>query len=561
MLIGGIMESLSISLVLPLISAVMDEAGWNQSWYGKILCSIFHIENHHSYIKLLLIILIVIFIVKNIYLYIEYHIQYTFIAKGRYEMQSKLIMKYMNKPYSFYLYANSGEILRIIKTDTAQTFILLTNVINFFMELVVGVVVAVTVFAINPVIAIIIVIVLLAEVVVIAKVVKPRFRRYGEVVRTASADASKWVIQSINGIKSIKVEQQEEYFATQYKKHLYQEIFIGKKQQVLDNVPKLITESVTVAAVLSLLLVYLMNGSEMSVIVSQLSAFVVAAMRLMPCANRISASINQVPFYEGAADNVIRNLEIEGRYVDEAAETIAEITNDKDGFKCEDNIVFEDISFAYEKAERKILDHANAEIKIGQSIGVVGSSGAGKTTAIDLLLGLLKPQEGKVLVDGTDIKEDMSGWLANVAYIPQQIFMVDDTIRNNIAFGRSKEDIDEEKVLRAVKEAQLEEFISELPNGLDTRIGEAGVRVSGGQRQRIGIARALYNDPEVMVFDEATSALDNETEAAIMEFIDGLKGKRTLIIIAHRLSTIQNCDIVYRIQDGKISVDNEIKNQ
>ena len=192
------------------------------------------------------------------------------------------------------------------------------------------------------------------------------------------------------------------------------------------------------------------------------------------------------------------------------------------------------------------------EIPVGKSIGIVGTSGSGKTTAVDILLGLLQPQSGGVYTDGVSIRNDYSDWLAHLSYIPQTIYMLDDTIRANVAFGRGRDQIDESMVWKAVEEAQLKEFVESLPQGLDTRIGERGVRLSGGQRQRIGIARALYTDPELVIFDEATSALDNETEAAIMESINSLHGRKTLIIIAHRLTTIEECDMIFRVENGKI---------
>ncbi len=197
-----------------------------------------------------------------------------------------------------------------------------------------------------------------------------------------------------------------------------------------------------------------------------------------------------------------------------------------------------------------MLDGASMEVKKGQSVGIVGTTGSGKTTSVDILLGLLVPQEGQVLVDGVDIRDDMAGWFEQIGYIPQEIFMLDDTIRANIAFG--EENVSDEDVWRALEEAALEDFVRILPDGLDTEIGERGMRLSGGQKQRIGIARALYHDPDVLFFDEATSALDNETETAIMESVNSLQGRKTMVIIAHRLTTIENCDVVYRVDGGKI---------
>ena len=215
-------------------------------------------------------------------------------------------------------------------------------------------------------------------------------------------------------------------------------------------------------------------------------------------------------------------------------------------------ITLKDITYAYPNSDKLIFEHADMEIPIGKAVGIVGTTGAGKSTVVDILLGLLNMQGGTVYADDADIRSDYYGWLKNVGYIPQMIFMLDDTIRRNVAFGVPDELISEERVWEVLKEAQLDEFIKTLPEGLDTSIGERGIRLSGGQRQRIGIARSLYNDPDVLIMDEATSALDNDTEAAIIESINRLHGKKTLVIIAHRLQTIENCDMIYRVENGKI---------
>ncbi len=301
-----------------------------------------------------------------------------------------------------------------------------------------------------------------------------------------------------------------------------------------------------------IMLIMVLWGSELETLVPQLSAFAVAAIRLLPSVNRISTSVNQIPFFEGGLDNIIgvidkgvlKKINIEDTDFDR--EIVQDITFNH-------NIEFRNVTFRYSQNTKKVLEHADFEIKTGESVGIIGPSGSGKTTTIDIMLGLLFPSDGNVLVDGVDIHENISGWLSHVAYIPQSIFLMDDTIRANVAFGIPDGKVSDTKVMHALKEAQLEEFIKELPDGIATTIGEQGVRLSGGQRQRIGIARALYNNPDILFLDEATSALDNETEAAIMDSIEHLKGTKTLLIIAHRLSTIENCDVVYRVESGEIT--------
>ena len=279
-----------------------------------------------------------------------------------------------------------------------------------------------------------------------------------------------------------------------------------------------------------------------------------AALVLLPCVNRINNQINSIayfePFFMGVSDNL--QDEINGQNTD-----MSFATDEEEKLDVKDSIEMKDITYAYPNTERLIFDHADLKIPVGASVGIVGTSGAGKSTVVDILLGLLEPSTGYIYADGVDVKEtgNYRKWLKNIGYIPQMIFMLDDTIRKNVAFGVPEDKIDENRLWEVLKEAQLDEFIKTLPEGLETGIGERGIRLSGGQRQRIGIARALYNDPEVLILDEATSALDNDTEAAIMESINRLHGRKTLIIIAHRLQTIEKCDIVYRVEDGRTKIE------
>ena len=299
----------------------------------------------------------------------------------------------------------------------------------------------------------------------------------------------------------------------------------------------------------------IVNGSDITDMLPQISAFAFAAVRLLPSANRMSSAMNAVAYQEPMLDKTIENIKTADVYEKEDRLAMEE-KKKQQGAKTvtlEKECALSDISFSYPNTEAQVLDCAGMRIPVGKSVGIVGTSGAGKTTAVDILLGLLKPQAGRILSDGTDIHEDYAGWLSHLSYIPQMIYMLDDTIRANVAFGFHKSEVDDERVWKALEEAQLKEFVEGLPDGINTTIGERGIRLSGGQRQRIGIARALYTDPELLIFDEATSALDNETEAAIMESVNSLHGKKTMIIIAHRLTTIKECDIIYRVENGKIT--------
>lgn len=302
---------------------------------------------------------------------------------------------------------------------------------------------------------------------------------------------------------------------------------------------------------LSLIAIEILMGREIETLVPTLGAFAMAAVKLMPSANRIVGAISSISYSMPAVDKLIEHLdalaefEKNGITYDSAKKADVDLVIDE-------RVELRNITYHYPNTEKNVLEDASMVIPVGKSVGIVGTSGAGKTTAVDIMLGLLRPQVGNVLVDDVDVMNDYQGWMSHIGYIPQMIFMLDSSIRANVAFGVKPEEIDDEQVWHCLEEAQLAEFVRGLPEGLDTMIGERGVRISGGQRQRVGIARALYENPDLLLFDEATSALDNETEAAIMESINSLHGKKTMVIIAHRLQTIEGCDIVYRVKDGKI---------
>lgn len=561
MVVGAILEMGGVSLVFPLMTAVMDK-DFLDTWYMQIVCEVFHIQTGGEAMILILSALIFIYIVKNAFLFFEYYLQYRFVCNNRFRVQRQLLQVYMYRPYEFYLNATTAEIMRIINTDVVNAFNLLTTVLNFFTEIIVSAALIIIIFVIDPVMAAMIGLVLGFIMLLIFKAVKPVLRRASQRFMKNTSLSNKWLLQSLNGMKDVKVSHKEEYFIEEYAVYGKKAIDAEKINSVVTMLPRLLIEAVSVSAVLAVLIVLLKMGKSIDELMPQLTAFAFAAVRLLPSTTRISGAVNAAAFQEPMLDNLIKNLNAAKAYEqqkqeEETAEENKRREAEKSGRKLTYEKQFElsHISFAYPNADKKVLDDAQMRIPAGASVGIIGTSGSGKTTAVDLLLGLLKPQSGKVLTDGQDIREDYYGWLSHLSYIPQTIYMLDDTIRANIAFGVQKEQIDHARVQKAVEEAQLKAFIDSLPEGLETKIGERGVRLSGGQRQRIGIARALYTDPELVIFDEATSALDNETEAAIMESINSLHGRKTLVIIAHRLTTIEECDYIFRVENGQIMLE------
>ena len=555
MVIGGILEMTGVSLVGPLITAVVDP-GFMDKPYVRLLCGTFHVDSYYGVMMLLLGTLIFIYIFKNAFLFLEYYLQYRFVCNNRFEVQRQLLRVYMHRPYEFYLGATTGEIMRIINTDVINAFNLLTTVLNFFTEIIVSAALIIIIFVIDPTMAALIGAVLGVIMFLMFKIVKPILRGASQRFMKNTSLANKWLLQSLNGIKDVKVNHKEEYFIDEYAVYGKKAIDAEKINSVVTALPRLLIEAVSISAVLAVIMILLSLGKSIDSLLPQLSAFAVAAVRLLPSTTRISGAVNSLAFQEPMLDNLIKNLNAAKEWEQQEKEEQA----GGDGMAASAGgrltygreFALSKICFRYPNAAQEVLDNADMAIPVGKSVGIVGASGSGKTTAVDLLLGLLQPQSGQVLTDGQDIRTHYADWLAHLSYIPQTIYMLDDTIRANIAFGVKKEDIDDAKVWEALEEAQLKEFVRGLPEGLETKIGERGVRLSGGQRQRIGIARALYPDPELVIFDEATSALDNETEAAIMESINRLHGRKTLVIIAHRLTTIEECDLIYRVENGKI---------
>ncbi len=552
MLIGGMLEMLGVSMVGPLMTAVLDK-NFMQKGYVKQICSIFHLTTYLEVMMLILGALIAIYILKNAFLFMEYYLQYRFVCNNRFLVQKQLLRVYMYRPYEFFLNATTGEITRVINTDVINAFSLLTTVLNFFTEVTVSAALIIIIFIVDPAMAALIGLVLGVIMALMFKGVKPVLRRASQKYMQNTSLTNKWLLQALNGIKDIKVGNKEEYFIEEYAGYGKKAIDAEKINSVVTMMPRLLIEAVSVSAVLAVIMLLLSMGQSIDQLMPQLTAFAFAAIRLLPSTTRISGALNSISFQEPMLDNLIKNLKA-AREWEQQSEKKSQDAAGKSGVPLSYEKQFElsHIRYCYPNAAGAVLDDADMAIPAGKSVGIVGVSGSGKTTAVDILLGLLMPQSGQVLSDGADIRNDYADWLAHLSYIPQTIYMLDDTIRANVAFGCKKEDIDDGRVWKAIEEAQLKEFVESLPQGLETKIGERGVRLSGGQRQRIGIARALYPQPELVIFDEATSALDNETEAAIMESINSLHGKKTLVIIAHRLTTIEECDIVFRVENGKI---------
>ena len=589
MLIGAVFETMSVSLIVPFMNAVMEPEKTMQKPYVQLVCRIFDLHSPRTFLVVLAVILAALYIVKNVFLLFENNIQYRFVYGNMFAMQRQILANFIRRPYEDFLSVNSGEIIRIVSSDTSSAFTLLTQLLSMFTELVVSIALVIATFVIAPTITICIAVLLIVLMLVINYVLKPILHRAGVNNQKSAAAMNSWLMQSIQGIKELKVQRKEEYFQENYDRAGTTYVNSVRQNSVLSVVPRFMLEAISMGAFFIIVALMIYKGADLNTVVPMLSAVAMAAVRLLPSVNRISGALASISYTEPMLDKLIENLktisgseevslaagdlkaktearteEAEGsaisdgnanRPADTGAGGTAETGADSVGTafpRLSRAITVEDVVYHYPKSDKNVLEHANLTITPGESVGIVGQSGAGKTTLVDIILGLLRPASGRVAIDGVDIRTDNQAWLAQIGYIPQMIFMLDGTIRDNVAFGEDAEDIDDADVWAALREASMEDFVKSLPDGLDTQLGERGVRISGGQRQRIGIARALYTNPSVLIFDEATSALDNETEAAIMDSINHLHGTKTMIIIAHRLTTIAGCDHVYRVEGGKI---------
>lgn len=552
--VGGLLETLGVSAMIPVVQALLapDELmGYiDRIPVVKNLCDALSITTVKQVTMALLYGMMAIYVIKNLYILLLTYMQNTFITKNRNRMISRVMAEFLNRPYEKYLGADIPTVFRITDSDIPQTFSLILAMLQLASEAVVTCLIFMVLLLNDPGMTLFIIAVFGLLTLFIVKVFKPRLNRIGAKNQAIQSRIAKWRIQATYGLKDVKVLNREEFYVRNYYETGKVGAEVARNYAVLNNMPRLLIETVFIVSVLGFLVVYINGGGDITAMVTTISAFAIAAVRVLPSVNRINTYITEIAYTQPSLDFVYDNLQ-EGMKTDAMlAERKAYSQVEK--LKLDHQIELDHISFHYPDSDKNIFEDAHMIVPKGKSVGIIGTSGAGKSTIVDILLGLLHAQTGMITCDGVDIFKNYESWLAQIGYIPQSIYLIDESIRDNIAFGIDADKIDEKRIWEVLEEAQLKEFVEELPEGLNTTIGDRGVRLSGGQRQRIGIARALYNDPEILVFDEATSALDNDTEAAVMEAVNSFHGRKTMIIIAHRLNTIEKCDMIYKVENMKL---------
>lgn len=549
MIIGAILEAVGIGTILPLISVIENENIFSKYPQIKYITNSIGIITHTQFIIAVSILLIFVFVLKNLYLAWQLKLQINFSLKNQVYFSKMLMREYLFKPYLFHLNHNTATILRNVNSSGAIIFSnMYVSAFQLLTEIVTGFVIWSMLLLIDPFTATIAAGFMVLILYSIIKAFRKKISEQGKKQNQYSAAYLKWVNQGLGAIKETKVLRKESYFLQAFSKAYEEYGNSNKRFLFLNQVPRMIIESTVVCGLLLLIIVKIILGTPANEIVPLLGVLALAAFRLMPSANRIVNLSNNIrfnmPFFNELYDEFVKiknsSLSTNEAFIDK--EKISKIPFNK-------QIKIDDLGFGYLNS-KNVLTDISFEIPKGKFVGIVGPSGAGKTTFVDILLGLLEPTAGKITVDGIDIFSNIRGWQTNLAYVPQSIYLIDGTIKENIALGFAENEIDDELINKVLHMAELYDFVYSQQDNINTNVGERGVKLSGGQRQRIGIARALYQKPEVLILDEATSALDNETEKSITDTILKLKGKITIIAIAHRTSTLEQCDFKVKFENG-----------
>ena len=550
MILGAILEAIGIGAILPLIS-IMGNPDF-LTVYPKVTkyAGIFGIMTHIQFIITATFLLLILYIIKNIYLAWQNKIQIDFAVQNQIYYSEELLTEYLQKPYLYHLNHNTATLLRNVNSGGVIVFsLIMVSMFTLLTEIITAVTIWLMFVMIDAFTAIIVAGFIGSLLYFIIKGFRKKITEQGKIQNEYSALYIKCINQSLGAIKETKVSCKEEFFLDAFRKAYFEYGKANGKFLFMNQLPRMLIETIIVCGLLLLIITKLMLGNQPEEIVPLLGVLALAAFRLMPSANRIVNLSNGIRFQMPLFNELYEDLLIIKNKGAKETETCLQKPESRMDF--ENVVSVEELSFAYPEIEKQVLNNISFSIPKGKFVGIVGPSGAGKTTFVDILLGLLAPSKGKISVDGKNIYDDIRTWQANLAYVPQSIYLIDGTIRENIALGVDKKEINDALINKVLQMAELYDFVQELPAGIDTTVGERGVKLSGGQRQRIGIARALYYQPQVLVLDEATSALDNETEKSITDTILKLKGQITIIAVAHRLTTLAQCDFKVKFENGK----------
>ena len=542
-LLGAVLDTLSITLVIPVVSLLTDPKFKTENESLQPIFDFFGDPSPGSIVVIGMFLLVGVYIVKNIYLGTVKYLQMRFQARVEVRLSNGLFDRYLHQPYSYHLTQNSSQLIRNLMDARAITDYAIAPVLLVFTETLILLGLATVLLVIQPVGSIAVVSTMGLAGYFFHRVTRKYAGIWGKERQFHDGERLKEAQHGFGGIKDVKILGNEWHFQERYQTHNNSKVSADQKFMFLQQLPILWLEVLVIFGLASLVSILIARGQSTTDLLPTLAVFAAAAFRVMPSAQRTLNSLQSLKYGHSILETISNDLLLP---------TCSSMNNAEYPVKSISQIELKNISFGYEGIQSETIRNVSMTIEKGQSVGFIGASGAGKSTSIDLFLGLLEPTEGQILANGVNISNDIRLWQRSIGYVPQSIFLTDDTLRSNIAFGLTKEMISDVAVENALVAAQLSDFIKTLPAGLDTMVGERGIRLSGGQRQRIGIARALYRNPSLLVLDEATSSLDLETESGVMDAVEKLHGEKTIIIVAHRLSTVSKCDNLALIEDGQL---------
>ena len=539
-IVGMFLETISLGIVVPIIG-ILTQDDYQQKY--PFIVDIFGNLSREELISAVMVAMVLIYVVRSLFLFWSLWIQKGFSASVSGRLSQSLFSIYLRQPYMFHLQRNSSTLMRNAKNATS----VVTCGVDPFLVLLTDGLVAIAMFAlliaVEPVGTLAVLLVFGLSTFVFQRTTRRRIDNWGHQVDYHETKILQHLQEGFGGAKDVKVLGRENEFLSQHEKHLGESIRINRIYKVILTLPRSFMEIITIVGLCLLVVSMVVRGRELADIVPILGLFAAAAFRVMPSINRLLMATQTLIFNRSIIASVYEDFLLDS----------PDSPNTGSGNKFATQLELTDVSFKYPTAATASLQNVSLFVKRGEAVGFVGPSGAGKSTLVDVILGLFAPTTGVVKVDGQDVQQNLRNWQNQIGYVPQAIYLTDDTLRRNVAFGLNDENIDDNLVRNAIRLAQLEEFVATLPEKLETVVGERGVRLSGGQRQRIGIARALYHNPSVLVLDEATSSLDTPTEHGVMEAVQALQGSKTVLIVAHRLSTVEYCDRLYKIENARIT--------
>ena len=539
--IGMVFEILGLGILFPILTVLLDPEKM-RIWLNDIAYFDFSVYSYNEILIFCLISIFVVYLSKTLFLVFLTYKQNIILENVGAFIQKRLYSKYLFQSYKSHLYKNLSQMMKEVQLETIYFNSFFRSVLTLIVELALVFSIVLTILFLEPKGAIAIGLIFGSLALLYFQLTKRKIKQWGSQRQSLDLFISKILMNSLSGIKEVKLLDKENFFLDRFTQTNTKKVKVATNHQTLTQISRFYLELITIVGMVSLILILISNGVNTSEIVTLLGVFVAAAFRMIPSINRILAALQNLKYYSSSIDVISKEL-FDSPIIEK---------NKPSSFEFKNKITVDNLDFSYKK--KKILEGINLDIEIGETIGIVGESGSGKSTLVDLLNGLLKPTKGTIKVDDRNIEEFITSWQLSIGYVGQEIFLIDDTIKANIAFGIEEEKIDHNKINQVLKASQLSKFISELENGVETRVGDRGIQLSGGQRQRIGIARALYHNPSVLIFDEATASLDDQTEKQVMKSIYNLKQNKTMIIIAHRISTLNQCDKIYEIQHGQIKL-------